>query len=224
MSTWRCYLLAVFLLSGCSSSGTSNIFSMVVEDVLDTAAEAEAGIPADTITREQIEKLGVALIRVHETRPSSANLLVALRKSEMQVTYVLRSERRMILHGGLIQSTEGFGDNLEPISVNAADPVAFPRPLARWPQIIERNYTVSERGPGETSKVTCRFEKGQTDNIDIVGKTVLVQEVTETCTGDGQAFVNRHDVDTKTGLIWRSAQWTGDNQGVLVYEVLEPLD
>ncbi len=224
MSYLRSSFLALVFLAGCSSSGTTNIFSMVLEDLPNRETEVEPVNPADTISREQIEKLGVAMLRVQETRPASANLLVALRKSEMQVTYVLRSDRRLILHGGLIQSTDGFGDNLEPILVSAADPIAFPRPLARWPQNVQRTYTVSQRGPGEPSNLTCNFEKGSQRQIEIIEKRISIQEVTETCKGDGQSFVNRHDVDAKTGFIWRSSQWTGPNQGMLTYEVLEPLD
>lgn len=225
MKSWFTCCLALVLLTACSSSGTNNIFSMILSDLPGGSSGSDtAANPAETITRAQIEKLGVAMLRIRDAYTPSGNLLVALRKSERQVTYVLRSDRRLILLGGLIQSTHGFGDNLEPITVTRSDPIAYPRPVSSWPQSVERLYTVSQRGPGQATNVTCGFRSGNMEEVEIVGRTVRIQKMYETCTGGSYRFENYHEVDPTTGLIWRSAQWTGPNQRRLVYEVLEPLD
>lgn len=224
----RAFLAALFgfaVLAACSSNGTDGtdgIVSAIRDDL--TSKDTSGPNPAATLTRAQIEALGVALIRVRETLIPETNLLIALRKSGPQVTYVLRAERRLILHGGLIQSTHGFGDNLEPIAVTQSDPIAYPRPLRAWPESVTRTYTVSDRGPGRPVMVRCRFMRGASGAIEIVERKVNVQTVQETCKGSDLEFTNRHFVDKTTGAIWRSQQWTGPQQGMLIYEVLEPLD
>ena len=65
---------------------------------------------------------------------------------------------------------------------------------------------------------------GPVGSIEIVGMRHEVQTVTEACAGRDLQFANAHQVDVSTGFIWQSLQWTGENQGVLKYEVLEPLD
>lgn len=218
------FALAAFTLASCSSNGTDSVISAVVDNI-GSGNEAEAvQDPAESITRAQIDSLGVALIRVRERSTGEQKLLVAFRKSGPQITYVLRSERRLVLHGGLIQSTFGFGDNLAPLGVSDHDPIAFPRPIAEWPQTIVRDYDLSNRGVGMLTRVECKFIPGPIGVLDIVGRELVVQTVGEECAGGGIEFANRYDVDPKNGYIWQSEQWTGATQGALIYEVLEPLE
>jgi hypothetical protein len=214
---------ALAALAGCSSSGPDVVVSAITDGWRAGGAGEEADDLATSITRAQVERLGVAMIRTRTADASDANLLVALRRNGPQILYVLRADRRLVLHGGLIQSTEGFGDNLEPIAVNPEDPVAFPRRLSDWPERIRRVYTVSRRGPGTPVTVVCDFNKGTAGTIEIVGQRHEIVEVDETCTGPGIAFTNQHHVAPATGEFWASLQWTGPVQGALFYEVLEPL-
>ncbi|MCG6884013.1 MAG: YjbF family lipoprotein [Silicimonas sp.] len=217
-------LAGALVLGACSSSGTSPMVAAIRDDLARTGAGATPANPARTITRAQVEAMGVALLRVSEERVPETNLMVAFRQTGPQVTYVLRSDRRLVMHGGLVQSTSGFGHNLAPIGVSAGDPVAFPRPLARWPERIARSYTVSDRGPGRAVTVTCRFHRGKAGSIAIVGRRHSVVTVDETCAGGDIRFANRHFVDPASGFIWSSTQWTGPHQGAIRYDVLEPLD
>lgn len=216
-------VLALAFLAGCSSSGTDTFVTALRDDLTGNTKAEPAKNPATTISRAQIDALGVAMLRVQATDETQPNLLVAFRKSDAQVTYVLRSDRRLVLHGGLVQSTEGFGDNLAPIAVRANDPIAYPRPLKNWPERIVRTYTRTDRGPGEPVAVQCRYQRGATGTIEIVERRSSVQTVRETCSGGGLDFTNRYDVDVQTGAIWRSIQWSGQQQGSLTIEVLEPL-
>ena len=216
--------IGLLILTGCSSGGSSGLLQSLWQSGDDTEQVAEVTNPADTITRGRIDQMGVALIRVREMRTNEQNLLVAFRQSGEQITYVLRADRRLVMHGGLIQSTYGFGKNLQPVSVRRSDPVAYPRPLKDWPDRINRSYQIADRGLEPATRLVCSFTIGAADNLEIVGRTVVVQPVRETCSGGGVSFINRHDVAPSTGFIWRSRQWTGDVQGSLIYEILEPLD
>ncbi len=221
--SWKIPLLALGVLAACSSSGPGELVS-TIQGAVSGGEEEETVNPATVITREQIERLGVAMIRVRETRAPGLNLLVALRKNEEQVSYVLRGDRRLVMVGGLIQSTFGFGDNLEPIRPATNDPVAYPRPLRDWPASYQRTFTVADRGVGKSITVECVARPGRQQLLDIVEKRIAVQVVNETCRGTDTEFENTHYVEASTGFIWRSAQWTGPVQGALHYEVLEPLE
>ena len=223
IASLRLSVLVLVVLAACSSSGPGEL-ATTLQTAVAGAEETDEVNPADVITRAQIDRLGVAMIRVRETRVPDLNLLIALRKTNEQVTYVLRGDRRLVLVGGLIQSTYGFGDNLEPIGVGSNDPVAYPRPIAEWPKNFQRTYTVAFRGTGETIEVYCSNNPGRAGTLDIVEMVVRVQEVSTTCSGPDTEFTNTHYVEPSTGFIWRSAQWTGPVQGVLQYENLEPLE
>ena len=225
LTRWRsAAAVAAIVLAGCSSNGKDTVLSAVLDEVSPGEETEQASNPAESISRAQIDRLGVALIRVHATKTADQNLLVAFRQSGHQVTYVLRSERRLVMHGGLIQSTYGFGDNLAPLGVHDQDPIAFPKPARYWPALILRDYELSDRGVGEPTTVSCGFRFGPEGVLNIVDRDVVVQTVWETCSGNGIEFTNRYDVDPSSGAIWRSRQWTGNTQGHLIYEVLEPLD
>lgn len=221
----RFVLLVLTLLAGCSSSGSDVYLTALRDDLTGKTQEPTTPNTAASISRAQIDALGVALIRVTapDTLTPEPNLLVAFRKSGAQVTYVLRAERRLILHGGLIQSTNGFGDNLSPIAVGTNDPIAYPRPLDRWPSRVVREYTFADRGPGTPVRVMCTYRPKTNGVIEIVERQSRVQTMHETCKGGGLDIANRYDVDVKSGAIWRSVQWSGPQQGRLIVEVLEPL-
>lgn len=216
-------LALLLCLAGCSSSGPDAVVTAVRDGLNSGGTEKEVDELASNITRADIDRLGVAMIRTRLADAPDPNLLVALRRNGPQVVYVLRADRRLVLHGGLIQATEGFGDNLEPVAVSAADPVAFPRPLSEWPDRASRVYTLSERGPGTPVRVGCVFRRGTSGTLEIVGRLHRIVEIEETCSGPGIAFTNRHHVDPATGDFRASLQWTGPLQGALFYEVLEPL-
>ena len=216
-------LALLVCLAGCSSSGPDVVVSAITGGLTSGGTGREADDLASNITRAEIDRLGVAMIRTRMADASDPNLLVALRRNGPQVLYVLRADRRLILHGGLIQSTEGFGDNLEPVVVSPTDPVAYPRPLTDWPDRVVRVYTLSARGPGTPVTVACDFRRGASGSLVIVGRLHQIVEIEETCSGPDVAFTNRHQVDPATGDIWASLQWTGPQQGDLFYEVLEPL-
>lgn len=218
-------LIALLGLTACSSGGPGAVTGALIERFRGGGDDTASGpSKADAITRAEVAASGLAMLRVQETLEPRRGLIVAFRPGLGNVVWT-GDGRRMVMTGGLIQLTYGYGDNLEGVRPGPNDPVAFPRPLARWPASYTRGYVLSDRGPGTETAVTCRPRPGPESTLDILGQQVAVQQVVERCrSADGDvAFVNAHFIDAK-GAIWQSAQWTGPRQGTLAYEVLEPLD
>ena len=208
-----------------SSSGPGVITGALLGSLSggETPSEAEVGI-ADRITRAQVDQLGIAMLRVNEPLLARNSLLVGVAANGAQVTYSLKDERRVVMLGGLIQSTYGFGYNLEPIAAGSDDPVAYFRPLDKWPEAVQRTYALGQHGLGETVVATCRFQKGATTDVAILERGLRVVPVVERCQAGDLNFRNQHLVDATSGFLWSSSQWTGSEQGMLTYEVLEPLE
>ncbi len=212
-------------LASCSSSGPNEVTAAVLGELrASETAEASAPDVAKTITRAQVDRLGLAMLRVEETLIEKTGLLVAVRGDEGRITYSARGDRRLVLEGGLIQSTYGYGYNLEPVETVEMDPIANPRPIGDWPATVERHYMLDSTGLGTAVRFDCVFQTGSSKPHEILDRRVDVVVVAETCEAGGTRFENRHLVEADTGYIWSSAQWTGPDQGTLIYEVLEPLD
>ena len=61
--------------------------------------------------------------------------------------------------------------------------------------------------------------------IDVAGLDREVAPIKETCLTDGDLeFENVHFVDTATGQVWRSAQWTGPMQDILQIDIVEQFE
>lgn len=228
MKPWL--LVACLALAGCSSGGTGKITSAALQEIRGLLPGGEAGgdapeaAPAGPrLTRAAVDEAGVAMIRAGLASEQARSILTAFSANGPYVTYVSRFGQTLTLRGSRITGTRGLGFDLLSTVVEAADPLAAPRPLAAWPGEIRRRYVFPGDGPaGRRVEVTCRFEPGERLEITIVEIVHVGRVVQEFCTGDA-SFTNQHLVDIESGFVWRSRQWMGAGQGLIDLEVIEPV-
>src|SRR5699024_7470900 len=139
------------------------------------------------------------------------------------LVYQDREQRGIVMHGGLITATHGFGYNLDAVAHRRDDPVFASTPLAEWPASIARSYDFMLRGQiAYEIAVVCTFERGAREFIEIVELRFEVVRVVETCANPERRFINTYWADPGTGFIWKSVQWVGPRIPAMTVEIVRP--
>jgi hypothetical protein len=212
------------LLAACSSSGTSPVVTVIRGVILpSTVEQPEVPSIGSKLTREKIEKFGLALIRGRIEGEEVTNLLTGTAVNDQYVTYISSFRQNITMLGGLVTGTRGMGGDLLAVRNDANDPIAYITPTDDWPATLTRDYRFPGVGPsGDTISVTCSLTTSAATVITIVEVTYEVTPFTENCEGDGVAFTNTYFTETETGQIWQSLQWIGEKVGYVNIDVLEP--
>ena len=83
MSAKSLFFLCTLALAGCSSGGSTGLIGTIFNDIMGDQSDEVPENLADTITRSQVDALGVAILRFEESRDAQRNLLVALRQNHV---------------------------------------------------------------------------------------------------------------------------------------------
>lgn len=218
---WVIAIALVGALAACSSNGPSPVTSMMMDQIRGEGAQAPAK-PKPELTRAAVKATGAAMTRVRSETLDITSVAVAVRKNGRQITYAAPGQRYLVMLGGLIHSARGYGFDLEPIAVQALDPVAYPRAPRLWPRSFNRTYALSGRGPeGKQTTFTCTQAPQGNHTVRILGTNIATQRIDVSCESRDLTFVNVHFVD-QSGVIWQSRQWVGQDLGYLEFDVLEP--
>ncbi len=223
---------ALLLAAACAgNSPKSQLLKAVVARAFGASAVADAGggagqpLPGADALYAPIHEKGVAAVRIEAPDTGLADVLIAIALEDDRLTYLGRSNRTVVMRGGLLVATHGFGYDPAPIETDGDDPIARPRPTAAWPDSYARIYRTWGMGPeGQRFDVTCTAKAGDMGTIDFVTPPVVVQRMSETCRGSGIRFTNTYEVEPETGAIWRSSQWTGPQQGLVKVDIIEPFE
>ncbi|GMG83477.1 hypothetical protein LNKW23_26900 [Paralimibaculum aggregatum] len=213
-------LLLGGLLAGCSSQGPTDLgkVGLLAWDAVAPAPEAPAPLP----DRAALEATGAAVIRLAGSA-GPPGYVAALADNGGYVTYQDAAGRAVVLHGAAIARTHGFGHDLTGLRTAREDPVSHPRPLIAWPGQVVREYQYRVKdGAAYSVVLTCLFERGPRQHIEILGRRHQVVEVAERCANHRRRVENRHWVEAETGRIWRSAQWIGPFEDPLTLEIVTP--
>jgi len=212
-------LIAVLTLSACGSP-----LGSIAQAALDRGDASGPNVP--TVNRAAVEQADLAVIIVNAPAAGIATVTVAIQQRGDLIVYSSNENRGVVMHGGLVYATLGFGTNLQAVITQQDDPlVANLRPAA-WPEQTMRRYQIAQRGVnfGEIT-ANCSVQVGAVQVIDVAGLDREVAPIKETCQTDGDLeFENVHFVDTATGQVWRSAQWTGPMQGILQIDIVEQFE
>ena len=215
------------LLAGCSS-GNNTVFERmapILEEKLfggPIFGEEEPVVPARQPTRAELNQIPFALIslQVGENPPT---YVVPVADNRGHLVYQDPGRRGVVMEGGLITATHGLGYNLDAVAHAHDDPVAVPTPLPQWPEGVDRSYEFSLRGQIHYEiAVTCAFQRGPREFIEIVDLSFEVVRVTETCANPERRFVNTYWVDPESGFIWRTTQWVGPRLSPMTVEIVKP--
>lgn len=222
------WCLAFAILAACSSGsgGNKEIVKAALDQLRPGGGEDEAATaPAPRLTRAAVEASGAALLRVRLESEAGRSIMSAQAVNGGYASYISQFGQSVTARGALITASRGLGFDLLSVEADArADPLVTARPIEDWPTQVTRVYRFPGQGPeGLRLSVTCRYEPGDTLDIEIVEISHSGQQIVEVCVGDGVTFSNDLFADSETGFVWRSLQWLGPEQGRLDVEVVEPL-
>lgn len=224
-------IAATLGLSACSSDTDS---PSLASTLLDRFRADDAAATVDTkkkgpprrITRAEIEKFNVAMVRANLQGESVAPLMIARAVNEGYATYLSKAGQSITLKGALVTSTRGLGTDLLSVEHSANDPLSKPTQIANWPSSTRRIYYVPGTGlKGTPISLSCDVKRIKDHDIEVAQTPFETTQMTEVCQTDtGQSFANHHFVDRNTGQIWVTQQWIGPDMAPIGLEILEPLD
>ncbi|MEL6220924.1 MAG: YjbF family lipoprotein [Pseudomonadota bacterium] len=215
-------MLILVLLGGCSSEGPTDL-GRVGLLALD-AFTAEESTPAPQSTRAELEATGAAIIGV-AAESQAKGYAAAVADNDGYVTYQDGAGRALVLLGGAIARTHGYGQDLLATRYSREDPVAHPRPIDTWPGQVTREHQFRVRGgDGYQIVFTCLYARGPRTQIEVLGKRHTVVVVEERCANRSRSVINTYWVGPENGRIWRSEQWIGPYVQPLTLDTVVPYD
>lgn len=224
----RPYLAAALALAlaACSDGEFNPIVQAGVNEILPGQRARDGGTappPAGPVTRAQLTRADIATVRGKLPGDKRPTLFFAASDNGGYVTYASSFRQTLTLRGSQITGSRGFGWDLLSAASSRPDPLVTPIPPGRWPATVTRSYEFHAFAPqGRIETVTCRFEMGAVRDVEIVEQVHRGVEIAEICTNDHLSFENLHLADVNTGMVWRSIQWLGPQQGVIDIEVVVP--
>ncbi|HSF96881.1 MAG TPA: YjbF family lipoprotein [Thermohalobaculum sp.] len=222
----RLVRIALFLglaagLAACTS-GRENTFARLGGLAKLSLTGPEEAPPAPELTRAQLDQIPFATIALSfDGGPRS--YLVPLADNGGYLTYLDSNARGLVMLGGAVTATKGLGNDLRAIRHHPDDPVAYPGPLADWPDWLYRDYQYTQRD-GEEFSITmaCVFERLARETIEIAEIEFDVVRVGETCTNAVRQVTNTYWVEEDTGFVWKSEQWLGPRLFQATVEIIRP--
>lgn len=217
------------LLAACSS-GNSTIYEkmapLVANQILGGGLfggdEPAAAVPAREMTRAELNQIPFATIALTIDGNPRA-FVVPVADNAGYLVYQDPARRGVVMRGGLITATHGFGYDMDAVAHRRNDPVAEPTPLPEWPATVERSYAFSIRGIKQYEiGVACTYERGVREFVEIVELRFEVVRMVETCRNPQRTFVNTYWVAPESGFIWKSEQWIGPRLSPVTLEIIRP--
>lgn len=191
---------------------------------MNPAEEEEFVVPR--VNRAAIEAADLAAVMVQNPELRLVAVGVAIQKRGPLIVYSANDNRGVTMNGGLIYATLGFGTNLLAVKTQPGDPLVEDLRPADWPARVTRTYQIAQRGttPAEYT-ATCQTQAGPSTTVAVIEVPRQVTQMTETCTVPGLPdFTNLHFVDSATGRVWQSLQWTGPTQGAIQVDVIDQFE
>jgi hypothetical protein len=221
VSLGRIAALAVALLLGACSSGGPTYLERLGAAIKDRIAPPRPRPPRE-FTRAEFDEIPFATITVAFGEGARA-ILVPLADNGGYLDYRDASNRGIRILGGAVAGSEGLGLNLEAVRHDRRDPVAYPRPLADWPESVFREYQYRVREAEDYGiTLACSFQVVARETVEIVEIDFDVARVSEVCTNQARQVINTYWVEEETGFIWKSEQWLGPVLGHARIEVIRP--
>lgn len=208
-------------LAACSSGGPT-LFQRIGTLAEATLAGPEAAAPGPALTRAGLERIASATIAVSKDGGPRA-ILVPVADNDGYLNYRDPAGDAIVMLGGSVSGTQSLGDDLRAVRHGPQDPIAHPRPLADWPERVQREYQYGLRDLGRYGiALDCVFTQVARETIEIIERRYDVVRVNETCTNARRQVTNTYWVAADSGFIWKSEQWLGPRLGHVTVEIIRP--
>jgi hypothetical protein len=214
--------LAVIALnpSGCTNSGES-YFARLGELALNTVSGREEA-PQRELTRAELNRIPYATIAVSSEGASRA-YLVPQADNGGYLDYRDAAGNSVRILGGAVAGLETTGHDLEGVSYDRRDPIAYPKRLGLWPSELWREYQFAGPGPSRyVVALKCAYTPRGIETIEIAEIRFTLMHVRERCINARREVINSYWVDESTGFIWKSEQWLGPRVGHVTVEIIRP--
>lgn len=213
-------LMALGAAAGACSSTGPGYFERVGGSLRAAIAPPERKPPRER-TRAELNEIPYATIAV-SLRDVRA-IVVARAENRGTLDYRDSAGRAIRMRSGALAGTEGLGIDLAAVRHAQDDPVAYPMPLADWPDSVFREYQYRVRhAPQYGITLACAHQVLARETIEIFEIGFDVVRVSEVCTNQARQVVNTYWVEPETGFIWKSEQWAGPLIGHLTIEIVRP--
>lgn len=217
---------AVVIVAGCGDRGNAPLlraFSALAVFQYEQAFEAERP-SRPMLTRAQANAVPGALILVKLEGGGRADPMVAVAANGTRVTYANAARQQVTLDGAQIVRTGGLGSTISNYaSERPTDAVVSPMPVAEWTDTTRRIYTFRDAFNDEFVRAAlCRRTSLVAETIEIVEVTYDLIRIDETCRTPFHTFENVYWVQSDTGQIWKTVQWTGPEAPRLEVSVVTP--
>lgn len=219
-------LLIAIAMAGCSSGGNTifeRMAPMVQQQVLGGLGLVEETVAeSHEMTPTELEQIPYATISM-KLGDNPAAFIVPIADNRGYLAYQDSVNRGIVMHGGLVTATHGFGHDLDSVAHRHDDPVFTPTPPQHWPAILARSYGFNIRGES-TFEITvqCTSERGPAEVIEIVERRFNLLRMVESCSNMRRQFTNAYWVDPGSGFIWKSEQWVGPHIPAMTVEIVRP--
>ena len=176
-------------------------------------------------SRAELDEIPYPMIAISRSDSPATGIVIAVTaNADGYATYQDQTRRSVILRGGQVSGTQGFGYDLSAIKGQRNDPVVRRTPVADWPDRLIRNYQFSlQSTPDFQITVVCTLQPVVREQVVIFEIAQDVMRVQEDCRNDTRQFSNTYWADPDTGFIWKSTQWIGPRVTPLTVEVIRPL-
>lgn len=207
---WIPLIISVWLLSGCDEVITGNTATPQLFNAFSPAtsdprfdALAKAGAPA--------LKIGF----VDAKAPSPFRLEQRLNGVE---TWLGAGGASLTIERGMIRGTQGLGAGL--LASEVSQPLALV--LSRQVGSSDRFHTyLTGDNQAVTRTFRCVIENDGPREVDLELRMAQTTLMKESCRGLDQSFLNLYWVESRSGMIVQSRQWTGDFIGPISTQVVE---
>lgn len=196
----------VLLVAGCASD--SEALREVARLRQTVTARMAGPQPVPQLTRAQVDGAGIPLMLADlEARDALASLIPAGVNGAV-ITWTTGDGTTLALRDGVVAGTRGLAPDLMSAAVpSLAD-------LRRGGEVARRHYTLGPDDVTVRADYSCIVAPAGAEVLQIVGRAYSTERLRESCSGDGQNFVNDYWVG-RDGVMRQSRQWLGQDVGFL---------
>lgn len=171
------------------------------------------------VTREHASKLPYASMLARFGNAPNAFLVLAEVGPGPRWTWHSADRQAITTYGAFVTSAIGIDIDLRGTRFQGGWSA---NPLDLVGKRLERTIDVVPESGRVEVPLTCRFEQGGSETVDILGVTYQLERVDERVSSGGQhRYTNRHWIEASTGRCWKSEQIVVPTLPALTFEILK---
>jgi len=212
-------IAALFLLSGCGSTGTSD-YTLYYQALRQSIAAGFGGSPH--VTKDQAAAIPYASIG-YRLNDGPEQLLVLATDSGAEQLWTSGAHVVIVTRGGRIVRTVGLAQDVSAVTPQKGQQIFRPAE-AKGRSLISVRLEDFPGIPAYGVAVKCTSLPKDLETIVILGRGITTRKVDEACRSDALdwSFTDSYWIDPQSALVWRSIQHVGPKEEKIEIETLRP--